>query len=150
MRKRNDSHGPLFLLLFLLVLCLGLIPGCVSVEKVGEFRDALENEDFLAAKVITDADIDLALALAEQVGDEAALMCYPALRDCINAFLTVRERAASDEAGIVTSYQRLRNVRLFVERDTAMCGRRLHLACSAMLSETRSILRRVIGVVGLR
>jgi len=122
--------------LLILAALAALLTGCAGLAE----RAVGDVDEPRFAFVL--ADIDAAQALAVAANDPAAVQCYTTLSGKVER---LGGRLELPVVGVVSAYQRARNVRRLV---TGGVSDELRAACAWMLMDSRSFLRR-LGTLGV-
>lgn len=90
-----------------------------------------------ALRDFTREDVSAALALARAQGDTAAVICWSAVQARTEALPPV-----PPVVGAAYAYQRARGFRRIADGSDD-----LHIACAAMVSESETVIRRLVGIL---
>ncbi len=113
---------PFYVLPIVLALLLG---GCANGSKFSE---------------IVLADVQQAKVLAEQADDQLAVKCWTHLEQLTLANIPNPDAPVGRVVGVMSAYQKARNVRRKVEAGISDQSR---LECGPMLMESRSVSKRL-------
>jgi len=117
---------------FLPILTALVLAGCVGLPSGEAYNDRLEQLSNIALP-----DLESANRLAIAADDKAAMQCWPAVIEFAKHLDEYRQSIGEAAPGVFTSYQRLRNIR---RRLSDGIPEDVHLACAAMVSESRSAI----------
>ena len=127
-----------------IVLALALLLGACS-QGIGAAKHGIQTDAEFNAKVLQDAR--QARLLAERTGDTLAEMCWSYIEEFTAANAPDPESPAGEVEGVLSAYQKVRNVRRTVV--DAEISDAFRLECGPMLTESMGALGRIGIRIGL-
>jgi len=124
-----------------------LLTGCASLVPTQPATDDDQGDRIETLLQVAVTDAETALTLATNANDLAAMQCYPKLIDWLGHLEDYRGVAVdSTGKGVITAYQRTRNIR---RRIGTRVPEKVRIACSAMVNDSVGFLKKLIATIGL-
>lgn len=127
-------------ILGILVLSL-FMSACATTQAINLLQSGQETDLFSAVSKVTVADLDAAMADAQQNNDVIAMNCYPVLKK----YVLMGSQGTTKIVGAFSAYQKARDIKKGIG---AGVPDDLKLGCAAMLQETRDFVLKMAAIAG--